>query len=311
MTIKIPKVFISYSWDNEDHKEWVRNLADKLRENGVDVDLDQYDLSPGDRLPKFMEEKITNSDFVLIVCTENYKIKADNRKSGVGYEGHIISSELFSKNNDKKFIPIVKNNFSSDILPVFLSGKLGIPLLEDIDTDENSFNDLLATLFQVQVKKKPKLGDVPNFISKSAPKEIEKIDSQDIRIEGIITNEVTVPKMDGTRGSALYKIPFQLNNEPSQLWTELFLRNWQAPPRFTLMHRPSIARVVGHKIILDGTTIEEVKEYHRDTLKLCVEKANQDEQMILEKQRIKQEKENERIANHYDKIAQFSEDITF
>ena len=311
MTIKIPKVFISYSWDNEDHKEWVRNLADKLRENGVDVDLDQYDLSPGDRLPKFMEEKITNSDFVLIVCTENYKIKADNRKSGVGYEGHIISSELFSKNNDKKFIPIVKNNFSSDTLPVFLSGKLGIPLPEDIDTDENSFNDLLATLFQVQVKKKPKLGDVPNFISKSAPKEIEKIDSQDIRIEGIITNEVTVPKMDGTRGSALYKIPFQLNNEPSQLWTELFLRNWQAPPRFTLMHRSSIARVVGHKIILDGTTIEEVKEYHRDTLKLCVEKANQDEQMILEKQRIKQEKENERIANHYDKIAQFSEDITF
>lgn len=28
--------------------------------------------------------------------------------------------------------------------------------------------------------------------------------------------------------------------------------------------------------ILDGTTIEEVKQYHRDTLLLCVEKTNEE-----------------------------------
>lgn len=81
MTIKTPTVFISYSWDDEFHKGWVRELADKLIENGIDVYLDQYDLEFGDRLPEFMERKITNSDFVLIVCTENYKMKSDNRKA--------------------------------------------------------------------------------------------------------------------------------------------------------------------------------------------------------------------------------------
>ena len=31
------KVFISYSWDNEPHKEWVKNLADLLTRNGIYV----------------------------------------------------------------------------------------------------------------------------------------------------------------------------------------------------------------------------------------------------------------------------------
>jgi hypothetical protein len=40
------------------------------------------------------------------------------------------------------------------------------------------------------------------------------------------------------------------------------------------MHRPGIARVVGDRIILDGTTIEEVKRFHLETLKLAVNEAN-------------------------------------
>lgn len=57
--------------------------------------IDQYDLSLGDRLPQFMEQQISDSDYVLIICTPEYK-KANNRTSGVGYEGHIISAELLS-----------------------------------------------------------------------------------------------------------------------------------------------------------------------------------------------------------------------
>lgn len=48
-------------------------------------------------------------------------------------------------------------------------------------------------------------------------------EDEEIKIIGIITNEVTVPKMDGTLGSALYKIPFKLSRIPSRLWKELFI----------------------------------------------------------------------------------------
>lgn len=99
-TIK-PRVFISYSWEDEEHIEWTKRLANYLIENGVDTHIDLYDLELGDRLPQFMEQEITNADYVLIICTPSYKEKANNRKSGVGYEGHIIAGELFQNQNEK------------------------------------------------------------------------------------------------------------------------------------------------------------------------------------------------------------------
>lgn len=38
----VPVAFISYAWDNEEHKIWVKRLADDLRKNGVYSLLDQY-----------------------------------------------------------------------------------------------------------------------------------------------------------------------------------------------------------------------------------------------------------------------------
>lgn len=310
MTLQQPKVFISYSWDSESHKEWVKRLTDSLIEKGVDAHLDQYDLELGDRLPKYMENQITNSDFVLIICTENYKKKADNRKSGVGYEGHIISGELLLSADEKKFIPILRSDDIFNIMPIFLTGKLGVRLKDDFSVDDNAFQDLLATLFNVKIKSKPKLGEIPErFKGRTSSKDDMNI--QDIKIEGIITNEVTVPRMDGTAGSALYKIPFRLNRKPSEIWNQLFLRAWSSPPEFTTMHRPGIAEVIGDKIILDGTTIEEVQDYHRKTLILCVDKANSEEREILARNKLIKEREEARKQEHYDKIRSLSNQIPF
>ena len=104
----LTKVFISYAWESEEHREWVKALANRLLSDGIDAVLDQYDLELGDRLPQFMEQSVRSSDYVLIVCTPAYKQKADARIGGVGYEGHIISGELFSGHNERKFIPVIK-----------------------------------------------------------------------------------------------------------------------------------------------------------------------------------------------------------
>lgn len=310
MTLQQPKVFISYSWDSESHKEWVKRLTDSLIENGVDAHLDQYDVELGDRLPEYMENNITNSDFVLIICTEDYKKKADSRKSGVGYEGHIISGELLSSANENKFIPILRSEDFSHIMPIFLAGKLGVRLKDDFSVDDDAFQDLLATLFNVKIKLKPKLGEMPQRFKDRTSSE-DDMDIPNIKIEGIITNEVTIPSMDGTAGSALYKIPFRLNRRPSELWSQLFLRAWSSPPEFTTMHRFGIAEVIGDKIILDGTTIEEVQEYHRKTLILCVDKANSEEREILERNKLIKEREKTRKQEHYEKIRSLSEQIKF
>src|ERR1043166_7750162 len=73
----IPKAFISYSHDSQDHKKWVLDFATRLRNAGVDAILDQWELRPGDDLPHFMERHLAAADRVLMVCTENYVKKAN------------------------------------------------------------------------------------------------------------------------------------------------------------------------------------------------------------------------------------------
>jgi hypothetical protein len=48
------------------------------------------------------------------------------------------------------------------------------------------------------------------------------------------------------------------------------------------MHRPGIAKVFGDRICLNGTTMEEVADVHRETLKVSLDETNR---LIAEWQR--------------------------
>ena len=117
------KAFISYSWDDDDHKKWVRELAACLRSDGIDVLLDQWDLVPGDQLTEFMEQAVRESDYVLIICTRKYKERSNKRQGGVGYEGDIMTAEVMSNRNQRKFIPILRQQSWLDSAPSWLVGK--------------------------------------------------------------------------------------------------------------------------------------------------------------------------------------------
>ena len=101
-----PRVFISYSWDDEPHKDWIGAFATRLRSDGVDVTLDQWNLQPGDQLPAFMERAVRENDYVLIVCTPTYADRSNRRVGGVGYEGDIMTGEVFTSRDERKFIPV-------------------------------------------------------------------------------------------------------------------------------------------------------------------------------------------------------------
>ena len=277
-----PKAFISYSWDDNSHKEWVLQLATDLRNDGVETILDQWHAVPGDQLPAFMEREIRENDYVLIICTPNYKLKSDKRKGGVGYEGDIMTAEVHTQGNHRKFIPILARGTWEQSAPSWLKGKYFVDL-SDSSRMLKGYSDLKATILGI-------LPGVPPVkpLSKSQRSVPFSMVSQDepIKILGVIVDEVSEPKMDGSPGSALYTVPFRLNRKPSSIWSEIFIHTWNRPPSFTSMHRPGIASVSGAKIVLAGTTVEEVKKYHRDTLILCVDEANKEEaRYFAQKQR--------------------------
>jgi hypothetical protein len=94
------------------------------------------------------------------------------------------------------------------------------------------------------------------------------------KVIGIDLDRLGKPRADGTRGSALYAVPFNLDGRPNAEWSGILRQNWDHPPSFTTMHRPGIAHVRAGTIVLDGTTMEEVRRYHLGTLKLAVAETN-------------------------------------
>src|SRR5918993_3364402 len=91
-----PVVFVSYSLEGDAHAAWVRRLATDLRTNGLDVILDQWALRVGDDVAAFMDDGVARADYLLLVCTESYAAKANDRRAGVGYEQGIITGRLLT-----------------------------------------------------------------------------------------------------------------------------------------------------------------------------------------------------------------------
>jgi TIR domain len=139
-----PIVFISYSHDTPAHKKWVAELAAKLIEKGVDIILDQWDLEPGDDVPKFMEQSVKRAHKVLMICTETYVRKADDGKGGVGYESMIVTGELVQNLGTSKFIPVIRQEQSRCTKPVSVSTRFHVNLSEEQDVGEQ-FDLLLLT----------------------------------------------------------------------------------------------------------------------------------------------------------------------
>ncbi len=105
-------VFVSYSWDPPDHKEWVRLLVEELRKHNIDVLVDWKDLRPGEEATLFMERGVTECKVTLLICNDRYTIKANERKEGVGFETILSSHEYMLRTPDQRsrMIAVVRDN---------------------------------------------------------------------------------------------------------------------------------------------------------------------------------------------------------
>jgi hypothetical protein len=160
MSIAPPKVFISYSHDNEPHKDWVLSLATRLVANGIDVVLDQWDLTLGCDLPRFMEDGLTAAHRVLSVCTEPYVGKSNAGRGGVGYEKMILTAQLMQDITTDRIVPIIRSNNLAQLTPTFLSSRVFIDFRDDLQY-EVRYAELLYDLHGLQVKPRPRLGQNP------------------------------------------------------------------------------------------------------------------------------------------------------
>jgi nucleoside phosphorylase len=123
LDLAAPKVFISYSHDSQEHKDRVLELADRLREDGIDCTIDQYEESPREGWQRWMLNQVEEATFILVACTEQYDRRFRGREvvgkgKGVTWEGGVIIQELYEdQGQNDKFIPVTLAPEDANFIP--------------------------------------------------------------------------------------------------------------------------------------------------------------------------------------------------
>ncbi|MDQ1678687.1 MAG: hypothetical protein QOC93_3831 [Actinomycetota bacterium] len=155
-----PKAFISYSWDDEEHKAWVLQLATRLINNGVHVVLDRWDVHLGSDLLSFMESGLRDTDRVIVVSSDEYIRKSNVPAGGVGYEKRIISAQIAADLDVSRVIPLIRNNTSCPRVPTFLSALAYVDFSNDAYFEEK-YAELIYELHGERILPRPSLGSNP------------------------------------------------------------------------------------------------------------------------------------------------------
>lgn len=142
-----PRVFISYSHDSLEHELLILRFAKRLRDDGVDAQIDQYvGGRPPGGWPKWMWDKLDWAEFVLLICTETYNRRFRGHEEpeigkGVDFEGQLITLDIYnSKSRTTKFLPVVFSSLDREFVPQILSDH---PYILD---SEDGYQELYSVL---------------------------------------------------------------------------------------------------------------------------------------------------------------------
>lgn len=156
------RVFISYSWDDKDHLEWVFQLCQDLRDKGVDAIIDQA-MRKGKDLLDFMEKGIAHAHRVLVIGTPNYKLKSEEEKGGVKYEQNIIKASILHGIGSDRYITILrKGEGFEESFPAVISTKGGYDMRNDADYDAH-LAALVHEIYDKPIVVLNPIGAIPDF----------------------------------------------------------------------------------------------------------------------------------------------------
>jgi TIR domain-containing protein len=295
-------IFISYSHDD---KELARALYDRLRARGHNVWIDEHELRVGDSLIERISTAIADIDFFLALV------------SPAAAQSHWCRKELalaVSGELNRKGMRVMPLRVDAAEMPAALDDQLYLDVsLDDVD---NAVERLLRDIASYRAEAKQTVEEARAAGQAQAGERAARVQDngsaaepfqfEPVRIVGVVEEGVGKPLNDGSRGSALYRVPLQLSRRPSRVWAELFKRNWDGPPSFTTMHRPGIGSVQGDTVVLDSTTMDELETVHLSTLRAVMDKTNADVAEIERREHDAFQREKQQRRSHEENVREVS-----
>jgi hypothetical protein len=171
-----PRVFISYSHDSPEHRERVLKFANRLRKDGVDAWIDQFDVHQSEPWKTWMRREIKKAPKVLMVFTPTYMRRFEGneevgRGKGVTFEGIVIGQSIYDRGGkNDKFRAVLFEGCDGD----------GVPYNEDCITIDIGaythyrpetpigYEELIRWIFNQPVATPDEIGAPPSFLSQPA-----------------------------------------------------------------------------------------------------------------------------------------------
>jgi hypothetical protein len=279
-----PSIFVSYAHEDA---HLAQALAAALQDHGARVWIDRGELLVGDSLIERISEAIAEFDFVAALVSH-----ASVESNWCRKEIALAASKQLQR--DARRVTVLPIRVGDVTMPPSLRDAMWLPLNPDQMSAcaAQIVQDATRHLARSKRTTRDALASTPlPAIDREAGRGTILTDDDPVKIIGVDTDGVGRPRADGSPGSALYRLPLLLNRSPLPFWTSRFADTWNHPPAWTTMHRPGIASVQGDRIVLDGTTIEELERYHLATLKMVVGLLNEQTAEHLRAERTNRESE--------------------
>lgn len=148
---KAISVFVSYCWESESYKEKVISFINFLREKGFAADMDIKFMQEESSVDfnRIMYKGIMKYDKVIVLLSENYKIKAEAFDGGVGKEYRFILNDI--EKQPTKYILASFFELTKEIIekitPIEFSGREIVDLPKD---ESDNFENLFGKLTESQ-----------------------------------------------------------------------------------------------------------------------------------------------------------------
>lgn len=184
-TPEAPRVFVSHA--SEDKSRFVVEFARRLRENGVDAWLDQWEMQPGDSLvDKVFEEGLAKATVVIVVISAK-----SITKPWVREELNLAVVKRIAKG--LKLIPVV---IDACEVPASLQSTIW-QRIDDLERYDDAFQRILGAIFDTSAK--PALGPKPPFSTGAKP----RIDGLTITDE-LVLREIAYREVDANDWPVTY-----------------------------------------------------------------------------------------------------------
>jgi SEFIR domain-containing protein len=127
MTVDVPKVFVSYAHESDEHKAQVLEFATFLRRAGIEAVLDLWSADARQDWYAWAIREMTDADFVLVVASGRYRAVGDgsgpsSESRGVQSEAALLRELVYADRASwlRKVLPVLLPGGTTDQIPLFL-----------------------------------------------------------------------------------------------------------------------------------------------------------------------------------------------